>query len=289
MLLRLLAIIVVSLQANTATAATDRSLEALRLINGYRAQHGLAPLRMEARLELLARDQAKDMLARRKLDTRGATGLTLEKRLRRAGYAFRQAAQQVAMGYPNENTVIDMWMGRRDSRQFLLNQHLSEAGIGYAARGGEALDHFWVITLADPTGPAASNWRREILRRVNRFRAHKRLQPLKLDPVLNTAAQGHSDDMAERDFFDHVSPGGSTVGDRAARAGYRWRTVLENLAAGQENPREMVQGWIKSPPHRKALLVPDIDDAGVGYTFLAQDGGIVRSYHYWTLNMGRKR
>ena len=289
MLLRSLAILVLALHANAAVAATDRSLEALRLINGYRAQHGLAPLRMEARLALLARDQAKDMLARRKLDTGSATGVTLEKRLRRAGYAFRQAAQQVAMGYPSERAVIGMWMGRRDSRQLLLNRDLREAGIGYAARGGEALDHFWVVTLADPTIPAASNWRQKILHHVNRFRAQNGLRRLKLDSVLNIAAQSHSDDMAERDFFDHVTPGGSTVGDRATRAGYRWRTVLENLAAGQENPREVVQGWIGSPPHRKAMLVRDIDDAGVGYAFLAQDGGLVRSYHYWTLNMGRKR
>jgi len=288
-LLRLLAILGLALLANAAMAANDSPLEALRLINGYRAQHGLAPLRMEARLALLARDQARDMLARRKLDTSGATGVTLEKRLRRAGYAFRQAAQQVAMGYPNEKAVIGMWMGRQDSRSLLLNGNLREAGIGYAAGGGEAIDHFWVVTLADPTVPAANNWRQEILHHVNRFRTRNGLRHLKLSSVLNIAAQGHSDDMAERDFFDHVTPGGSTVGDRATRAGYRWRTVLENLAAGQENPREVVEGWIGSPPHRKAMLVRDIDDAGVGYAFLAQDGGLVRSYHYWTLNMGRKR
>ncbi len=287
--LRLLAIAVVALLAGDAAASSDRSFEALRLINGYRAQHGLAPLRMEARLAVLARDQANDMLSRRKLDTRSRIGLTLEKRLRRAGYAFRQAAQQVAMGYPNGQSVVDMWLNRRDSRQLLLNRNLSEAGIGYAERGGVALDHFWVITLAEPTGPAAGNWRSEIMRHVNRYRARNRLQPLTLDPVLNIAAQAHSNDMAGRDFFDHVTPNGSTVGDRVTRAGYTWRKVLENLAAGQENPREVVDGWIKSPPHRKVLLARDIDDAGVGYTFMPQDGGVVRSYHYWTLNLGRKR
>ena len=269
--------------------AQDRPHEALDLINGFRAQHGLAPLRMEARLALLARDQAWDMLARRRLDSRNAAGLTLEARLRRAGYAYRQAAQQVAMGYPDGQAVIAMWMGRRDSRELLLNRNLREAGIGYAARGNEALDHFWVITLADPTGPVGGNWQREILRHVNQYRARNRLPSLSLNAALNIAAQRHSDDMATRDYFDHVTPNGCTVGERATRAGYRWQTILENLAAGQESPREVVEGWIKSPPHRKAMLAPDIEDAGVGYTFLAQDGGVVRSYHYWTLNMGRRR
>jgi len=53
--------------------------------------------------------------------------------------------------------------------------------------------------------------------------------------------------------------------------------------------RLIISGSLPSPPHRKALLTEDIDDAGIGYTFIAQDGGVVRSFHYWTLNMGRRR
>lgn len=285
---RLLVIAVAALLASGAAAA-DRSVEVLDLINGYRAQHGVKPLRMEARLSLLARDIANDMLARRDLDPQGPGGLTLEKRLSRAGYAFRQAAQQVAMGYPSGRSLVEMWLSRTDSRRFLLNRSLSEAGVGYARRGGETIDHFWVITLAEPSRPAPAGWRETVLRHINRYRANNGLPPVALDPVLNIVAQGHSDDMADRDYFNHVSPGGSTVGDRVARAGYEWSSVVENLAAGQESPREVVRGWIDSPPHRAALLARNIDQAGIGYTFLARDGGLVRSYHYWTLNMARRR
>ena len=97
-------------------------------------------------------------------------------------------------------------MGRRDSRELLLNHKMREAGIGYAARGNEALDHFWVITLADPTGPVGGNWQREILRHVNQYRACNRLPSLSLNAALNIAAQRHSDDMATPDYFDHVTP-----------------------------------------------------------------------------------
>ena len=89
-------------------------------------------------------------MTRRRLDTAGPNGLTLEKRLRQAGYAFREAAQQVAMGYPNGKSVVDEWLQRPDTRRMLLNQSLSEVGIGYARRGNGTLDHFWVITLAAP-------------------------------------------------------------------------------------------------------------------------------------------
>lgn len=286
MLRRLLAIAVLVLIANSAVADTDQPSEVLGFINDARTARGLAPLRMEARLAVMARDQARDMLARQSFDSLDPNGLTLEKRLTHAGYAFRQAQQLFAMGDPSERSLVEGWLRRPNSRQMILNQHLSEVGIGYAHRGTGTIDHFWVITFAEPSAPAASNWRREIMRYVNEYRNRNNLNSLKLHPNLNRMAQAHSDDMATRDFFGHVTPNGTTAGKRAKRAGYRYSWILENLAAGHEKPREVVVGWINSPPHREVLLHRDIEDAGVGYTFFAQDGGIVRKYHYWTLNLG---
>ncbi len=284
----LLVFAALALLTNVAHTA-EKPLEALEHINGFRAEHGLAPLRMEARLALLTRNQAMRIMKRHKRDPLDPMGVSLGKQLRRAGYAYKEAKQLVAVGPPNGKSAVDRWLRDHDSRQVLLSRRFREAGIGYARRKDGALKHFWVITLAEPTLPATFNWRREIMRQVNRYRANHGLGLLRIDPVLNIMAQGHSDDMAARDYFGHVTPNGKTVGDRATRAGYPWRTVLENLAAGQEKPSDVVKGWINSPPHRKALLAPNIDEAGVGYTFLAQDGGLVRSFHYWALNMGRRR
>jgi uncharacterized protein YkwD len=287
--LALLSVLTVAGLLGGAAAAADLPAEAIARINTYRAENGLSPLNLEARLSLMARDQAQDMVEKQYFGTRDPEGRTLETRLREAGYAFRQAAQQVAVGFPDGRSVVDNWISRGDSRQLLLNRQVSEAGIGYARRGNGPMDHYWVITLAEPTRPVGANWRREVLQLVNRFRAQYGLKPLKLNDQLNRTAQGHSDDMAERDYFDHVTPNGRTVGDRATAAGYRWRTILENIAAGQQDPAEVVAGWIGSPSHRHAMLESDIDDAGIGYRFLARDGGRTRQYHYWTLNMGRQR
>lgn len=193
------------------------------------------------------------------------------------------------MGYRDGGAIADRWFERGDSRQALLNRSFSEVGIGYARRGSGVLDHYWAIVLAQPTRKVAADWRRAVLRLVNRFRARYRLKALTLNAPLNRAAQAHADDMAARDYFAHVTPDGRSVGDRATRAGYRWRTVLENIAAGQDAPSEVVAGWIGSPSHRRAMLARDIDDAGIGYRFLARDGGRTRQNHYWTLKMGRQR
>ncbi len=270
-------------------AAADPSGDALRKINAYRVEVGLRPLRMEGRLSQLARGHAQDMMKRQYFDIRTPAGKTLKTRLLGAGYAYRQAAQKIAVGYSDGHAIADRWLMRGDSRQILLSRSFSEIGIGYARRGAGVLDHYWAVVLAQPTRKVAADWRRQVLARVNRFRARYRLKALTLDARLNRAAQAHADDMAARDFFSHVTPDGKTVGDRVTRAGYPWRTVLENLAAGQDAPSDVVEGWIGSPPHRQAMLARDIDDAGIGYSFLARDGGQTRQHHYWTLEMGRKR
>lgn len=275
--------------AGQAAFATDKPADALARINAFRIEHDLTPLRMEARLATMARDQARDMVEKQYFGTRSPSGKSLKSRLSDVGYAYRQATQQVAAGFPDGRAVAENWIRRGDSREVLLNAALTEAGIGYAHRGQGALDHYWVITVAEPTRQAVAGWQDDILRLVNRYRAGQGLKALSLDQALNRAAQGHADDMATRDYFDHVTPNGRTVGDRATAAGYRWQAILENLAAGQQDPAEVVDGWIRSPSHRRAMLAPDIDDAGIGYRFAARDTGQTQQYHYWVLNMGRQR
>ncbi|MDE0814542.1 MAG: CAP domain-containing protein [Alphaproteobacteria bacterium] len=293
-------LLVPGVQTADVPADGQRAVAALGRIDFYRAQYGAPLLNMEERLAAMARDHTRDMIRRDYINTRSPNGDTLETRLRdaRYPYPYRQAAQKVAVGVPTGVQLVGRWMTQRDSRRLILNREWREAGIGYAAighattggRGGNirtAIDHYWVLTLAAPTQRATRQWRRDILDRVNRFRAQYHLAPLKLNDRLNRAAQAHADNMATRDYFAHASPDSETVGQRAIRAGYKWRSILENLAAGQDNPRTTVEGWIHSPGHREAMLNPTVRDAGVGYRFLSGDGGRMRQFHYWALKMAR--
>ena len=94
--------------------------------------------------------------------------------------------------------------------------------------------------------------------------------------------------MAARGYFQHDSPEGGTLGDRAALVGYKYRTISENIAGGMRRPSRVVDGWIDSPPHRDAMLNPDIEEAGVGYAFHPFDDAARPLVHYWTLNMGKR-
>lgn len=127
----------------------------------------------------------------------------------------------------------------------------------------------------------------EVLRLVNLERAKFNLNPLTLNEKLDIAADSHSARMASADFFSHVDPlTGSTMADRVNQTGYRWTNLGENIAAGQSTAREVVQGWMNSPGHRRNILNPNFTHMGLGYSYLNPDGGNVRYQHYWTQVFG---
>ncbi|MFE2283636.1 sigma-70 family RNA polymerase sigma factor [Streptomyces sp. NPDC059443] len=125
-------------------------------------------------------------------------------------------------------------------------------------------------------GPAA-----QVIALVNSERAAAGCGPLKDDAQLRTAAQGHSDDMAQRDYFSHTDPDGGDPGQRTTAAGYRWSTYGENIAMGQQTPAQVMDAWMKSPGHRANILNCSFKDIGVGVHQGA--GG-----PWWTQNFGAR-
>lgn len=99
---------------------------------------------------------------------------------------------------------------------------------------------------------------------VNSERAAAGCGPLKEDAQLRTAAQGHSDDMAQRDYFSHTDPDGGDPGKRTTAAGYRWSTYGENIAMGQQTAQQVMDAWMKSQGHRENILNCSFKDIGVG-------------------------
>ncbi|AEY87604.1 putative RNA polymerase ECF-subfamily sigma factor [Streptomyces hygroscopicus subsp. jinggangensis 5008] len=110
-----------------------------------------------------------------------------------------------------------------------------------------------------PTGTVA-----QVVALVNKERAAAGCGPVTEDPQLDKAAQGHSDDMAARGFFDHTDPDGAGPGERITAAGYRWSTYGENIAKGQRTPQAVMDSWMNSPGHRANILNCAFKDIGVG-------------------------
>jgi len=126
-----------------------------------------------------------------------------------------------------------------------------------------------------------------VLRLTNAFRQQNGLRPLSYNDKLANAAQRHSVNMANQDFFSHTGKDGSSFSQRVTAAGYQWSFTGENIAAGYTTPQAVVNAWINSPGHRAAMLNPNYQDIGIGYHYLANDTGQVNYYHYWTQNFGK--
>ncbi|MFI9051242.1 CAP domain-containing protein [Streptomyces sp. NPDC053427] len=127
---------------------------------------------------------------------------------------------------------------------------------------------------ADPESSAEA----EVLSLVNQERAQAGCSPVTADKELAGLAQGFSDDMAARGFFDHTDPDGDTPWDRARDLGI---TNLggENIARGQANAQSVMDSWMNSSGHRANILNCEYKTLGVGAHF--GPGG-----PWWTQDFG---
>lgn len=170
----------------------------------------------------------------------------------------------------------------------VLDPQFIDIGVSHA---GPA----WRIVLARPllTG-GLGDWQTEghkLLELINGARSQARqcgtqafsaTNPLTWNATLASAAEAHTRSMANNNFFDHKDRDGRTPGDRAELAGYSGQGVGENIAAGQDTPRKVLDGWLASPGHCANLMNPSFSELGSAYaTDPKSDAGI-----YWTAMFG---
>ena len=104
----------------------------------------------------------------------------------------------------------------------------------------------------------------EVVNLVNKERANVGLPELKEDKRLDAVAQGHSEDMAENNFFDHTNLQGKSPFDRLRDNNIRFMAAGENIAWGHTSPEEVVEGWMESKGHRENILSENFGKIGVG-------------------------
>ncbi len=160
-----------------------------------------------------------------------------------------------------------------------------------------------ILGTTEPGVPSPS-FEDQVLEIVNQERwTNGMLAPLKGNAELATAAEGHSQAMAERNFFSHCDlDTGTLPSQRTAAAGYVGNGSAENAAAGQSTPVSVMATWMGSTGHRNNILSTSRRELGIGYFFQGGDQNNVRldlvdptcvheslggPYgHYWTQNFG---
>ena len=122
--------------------------------------------------------------------------------------------------------------------------------------------------LATPQSPATAQMEAQVRQRINEIRQKQGLSELQHNEKLAQAARDYSQEMAEKDFFSHTSPEGSTMVKRVRSAGIIFYFMLgENLFTCTNIPQPVpasVQGWMDSPGHRENILRPEYRETGIG-------------------------
>jgi len=121
------------------------------------------------------------------------------------------------------------------------------------------------------TAPASGKARHDATERaivaiVNDHRAAHGVPALERSKGLARAADFHSWEMLDADYFSHDSRDGSDFSSRVRRYADH-RTLGETIARLGNcggNARQVVQMWMDSAPHRDILLSSAFDSIGVG-------------------------
>ncbi len=231
------------------------------------------PLRPDPRLDRVAADLA--------------AGRSLHSAMLGAGYRAVQSATLQASG---SDAGIASALASQACKD-IVNPVFRDVGVVHRA------DKAWIVLAARLLPPAPSEAQavsRRVLELVNEARASARrcgwkrfraASPVVLSDVLHQAALAHARDMAAYSSLSHAGRDGSTAGERATRAGYRWRLIGENIAAGQSTPEQVVADWVQSPRHCANLMSADFSDMGVAFAVEPQSASGI----YWTQLFGSPR
>jgi hypothetical protein len=104
-------------------------------------------------------------------------------------------------------------------------------------------------------------------------------QPLAPHQLLINAAQAHSQDMLDRDFFSHTNPSNVTFDQRITNTGYNWVSVGENISWGGVTPHTVPIDQVahvyarhdslfrSTTGHRENILEDYFREVGIGVKY----------------------
>ncbi len=254
--------------AHAPTAPDAVEVRLHERMDRLRADAGAPALDRMPELDAAARARAAEIAAlpmAKRLDRRDSVEALLRSRgIRRIERAEARVA--ILGGYEDPAAeAIVQWSEGPDSR--LLDRRWTAAGAG-AARAPDGVVVIVALLFQEAAAPPDLRaLEREVERAVNEERKARGLQPLAFSDALRAIARAHSEDMARRGYFDHVSPEGLAPAQRVRKQGLEYRKVSENIAKslGQEAPvRSAVDGWLASPGHFRNMTDPEVSQTGVG-------------------------
>ena len=110
--------------------------EVLELVNKERKNHGLAPLKISHKLSKVAQIKSQDMVDNNYFDHTSPIYGSPFNMMESFGITYRTAGENIAVGYPTSQKVMDAWMNSPGHRSNILSSGFGTLGVGYAYKNG---------------------------------------------------------------------------------------------------------------------------------------------------------
>ncbi len=130
---------------------TQLSAEMARdIINGYRKEKGLKPLKLNPELTEAAKGHSRDLSKWDRISHYGSDGSNPWDRVKRSGYKARLAAENVGTGQIDFTEVMKGWKESPGHNKNLLLGDAEHMGIALVQDPKTEFKSFWTLVLGSP-------------------------------------------------------------------------------------------------------------------------------------------
>jgi uncharacterized protein YkwD len=127
-------------------------------------------------------------------------------------------------------------------------------------------------SAAAPASVRVNQYEQKVIAATNAFRRENNLPALHPDVRLIQIAQAHARNMARQDKYGDTDHNGHVLDGRNVEyriktGGYEIGRIAENVGYQLNRPDDaasMMDGWKASTGHRRNMLLPDVNEIGVG-------------------------
>ncbi len=105
----------------------------------------------------------------------------------------------------------------------------------------------------------------QLLESTNKQRQKAGKPTLRANQSLATAAQTKAVDMANKNYWAHITPDGKAPWYFIDQSGYSYSKAGENLAYGFATSNDTITGWLNSQTHKDNMLDDSFSEVGFGF------------------------
>ena len=120
--------------------------QVVSLVSSERVAQGIAALQCDSKLSEIAQQKAEDMAKNQYFSHTSPTYGSAFDMLKAAGYSYKTAGENIAMGQKSAASVMDGWMHSSGHRANILHTSYEKIGVGYAVSADGT--PYWVQIFA---------------------------------------------------------------------------------------------------------------------------------------------